>query len=467
MDALTSVPSPLQQSPAISPFSPVPFGRARSIDLRDVGIKLAIVAVAAGLLWLGFSSIAGSKLELLAPARGPWGWLIWPGVAMSVLIGAAYVYRTVLWWRYRPIDGTLVADADLPTVTVVIPAYNEGQMVTKSILSAIGANYPADKLRVICVDDGSKDDTFEHMRVARATDRRRIQLVRLSQNRGKRHALYAGFKRAKSDVVVTLDSDSIMPPQSLRHLVAPFALNPNHGATAGCVAVYNRYQNTLTRMLGVRYLLGFEFTRAYQSQLKTVYCCPGAAAAYRRSVIEPHLDAWLDQTFLGNKCTNGDDHALTNVVLEAGCDVLYQGNAEVHTIVPHTYKRLAKMYTRWARSNIRESLRYMRFATRRARERGEWLAWLDATIHFIQIPARIYLFLTTGLLLFAAAHVLLRSLAMATVFSLLYAVYFLRSEKSTETIYGVLYAWFAMLTLQWIYPVALFTVHKNRWMTRG
>jgi hyaluronan synthase len=56
---------------------------------------------------------------------------------------------------------------------------------------------------------------------------------------------------------------------------------------------------------------------------------------------------------------------------------------------------------------------------------------------------------------------------MATWFSILYAFYFLRSEKSTETVYGVLYAWFTLLTLQWIYPWAALTVRRNRWMTRG
>ena len=65
---------------------------------------------------------------------------------------------------------------------------------------------------------------------------------------------------------------------------------------AGKVSVYNRYDNVLTRMLGVRYILGFDFIRAYQSVLKTVWC-PGALQAYRLSVIAPKLSAWRDQRF--------------------------------------------------------------------------------------------------------------------------------------------------------------------------
>jgi len=280
-------------------------------------------------------------------------------------------------------------------------------------------------------------------------------------------SLYAGMKRATTDVIITLDSDTILTPHSIRHLVAPFILRETTGATAGCVKVYNRYQNLITRMLAVRYLLGFELTRAYQSQLRTVFCCPGAFTAYCRSVIQPHLESWLNQQFLGNQCTNGADHAMTNVVLKARQDVVYQSNAEVFTVVPHTYRALSKMYTRWARSNIRESWMYLKFATQRARHRGEWLAWTDSMLHALQIPARIYLMFFSWGLMFISTSLVIRSIAAATLFSILYAGYFLRSERSTESIYGILYAWFALFTLPWIYPWALLTVRRNRWMTRG
>ncbi|NUN12201.1 MAG: glycosyltransferase family 2 protein [Myxococcales bacterium] len=437
---------------------------------KDFVIKAAIVVVTlallvSGIMVTGFGRGFGLG-GLLQGDRMTALWL-WPGIIMGIMVAASYIYRTALWLRYKPLDGRRLTNKELPTVTVVIPAYNEGPMVKKSILSAVSSRYPADKLQVICVDDGSKDDTFVHMEAARKEAPGRITTVRLPENRGKRHALYAGMSQAKSQIIVTLDSDSVLPADSLRNIVAPFVKNRRAGAVAGCVKVLNRYDNVLTRMLGVRYLLGFEFTRAYQSVLKTVFCCPGALTAYRREVIAPHLDGWLNQTFLGNRCTNGDDHAMTNVVLRAGYDTLYQSNADVMTIVPTTYKRLSKMYTRWARSNIRESWMYLKFATRRARQREEWLAWVDGIVHALTIPARMYLMAFTWY--FAILHftVLLRSLAAATLVALLYVVYFLRSERSTESLYGILYSWFALLTLQWIYPWAGLTVSKNRWMTRG
>jgi hyaluronan synthase len=275
------------------------------------------------------------------------------------------------------------------------------------------------------------------------------------------------MQHATSEIILTLDSDSVLPENSIRNLVAPFILEENTGAVAGSVRVFNRFETLITRMLGVRYILGFDYIRAYQSELKTVFCCPGAFSAYKRSVIEPHLDAWLNQTFLGNRCTNGDDHALTNVVLSEERDVRYQSNAPVFTIVPTKYRPLCRMYTRWARSNIRESWRYLKFSVRRARARGEFLAWVDSIVHALHIPARLYLLPFSWFLLLSSMDLLVRSLAVATIVSAIYALFFLRSEKSTESIYGVIYGWFALLTLQWIYPVAAATVSQNNWMTRN
>jgi hyaluronan synthase len=66
--------------------------------------------------------------------------------------------RTVLWWRYRPYS---LPSGPLPKVTVLIPAYNEGAMVEKALYSVAAADYPKDRLEIICIDDGSRDDTWD------------------------------------------------------------------------------------------------------------------------------------------------------------------------------------------------------------------------------------------------------------------------------------------------------------------
>jgi hyaluronan synthase len=125
------------------------------------------------------------------------------------------------------------------------------------------------------------------------------------------------------------------------------------------------------------------------------------------------------------------------------------------------------MFIRWARSNIRESWFYTHFSFQRAKKRGEWLALVDGWIHALQIPAQIYLTLFAFVLVLSYPGFLLRSLAFATAVSLIYVLYFLRSERSSECLFGVLYAWFSILALQWIYPWAAMTVGSNRWLTRN
>ncbi len=92
---------------------------------------------------------------------------------------------------------------------------------------------------------------------------------------------------------------------------------------------------------------------------------------------------------------------------------------------------------------------------------------MDACIHALQIPTQIHLTLLSLVILWATPGLLIHSLAAATLFSTIYLLYFLRSERSTDALHGVLYAWFALLTLGWILPWAALTVGSNNWLTRA
>ncbi len=388
---------------------------------------------------------------------------------LSIGVLAALAIRIGLWLAYRPIAAPQ-GDADLPSLTVVVPAYNEGPGVERTLASILASNYPPDRLWVIAVNDGSKDDTGPALDRARARLGERLSVIHLPENRGKRIALYEGFARATTDLLATVDSDSIVEGDTLRHLVAPFVARPQVAGVAGRVLAWNRAANLLTRMLHVRYVLGFDFVRAYQSQLGTVWCCPGALQAYRRAVVAPHLEAWRDQRFLGAPCTNGDDHAMTNLVLRLGHDTVYQATATVHTLVPERYGKLCKMYIRWARSATREGFRALLFASRRARAKGPLRGaaiLLDAVAQPVAVVSRCLSVLGGAWLAFASPLWLLRSLFVATLFALPYALVFLRSERSSEVLFGVLYGWFALFGLFWIQPFATFTVRRRGWMTRG
>ncbi len=415
-------------------------------------------------LVLVFSGLVAALHVMNAPVTG-WGALPTTGV---IVVTTTLALRLVLWWCYRPYAPS--ADMhSLPSLTVVVPSYNEGPMVRRCLESILNGDYPKHLLHVIAVNDGSHDDTGAHIDAVAAANPDRVTVIHFSTNRGKRHALYEGFSHASSTLVATVDSDSLVPRDSLRALVAPF-VDPKVGGVAGKVKVYNRRANFLTRMLGVRYILGFDFIRAYQSALRTVWCWPGALQAYRRDLIEPHLAAWRDQRFLGAQCTNGDDHAMTNIVLSLGFDTIYQSNAPVLTRVPTSYMGLCKMYIRWGRSATREGLRALKFAPRRAIDLGplRGLAVLvDAVSQPLAIALRLAAFATVGWLLVTYPLAFASALAMTALVAVGYGLVYLRSERSSEVAFGICYAFFALILLPWVQPFATLTVRTNRWMTRG
>lgn len=384
--------------------------------------------------------------------------------AIWILMGTILlVFRTLLLLRYQPFAAADFANA--PRLTVIIPAYNEGEMVGKTIDSIAQAHYPHDRLEIFVVDDGSRDDTWDHICAAAQRHPALVTPIRFPQNRGKRAALEAGFTQAQGEFVVTIDSDSVIEPQTLLAIVGPFR-DPKVGAVAGKVSAFNRYSGLIPRMVHVRFVLSFDMLRAVQSTYGTVYCCPGALSAYRLSAVQKVLPAWRDQTFLGVACTFGEDRALTNLILAQGLDTVYQRPAVVHTLVPETYWRLAKMYLRWERSYVREEWRFLTHVLWLRPWKIRWISIIDSFFSNMRFPL---IYVSLALLIVLALSdplTILRVLAAIGLMASFYMLYFLRSEKSLDFVYGIFYAYFSFFTLFWIFPYAVLTVRARSWLTR-
>jgi len=434
--------------------------------LRPV-FKVVVVLIAGLVLYIAASHDLPSRARLIRehlPAIEP---LLRILAAAGSVVVAAQAWRLVLWLRYRPMRLTPDEAAALPSVVVLIPAFNEGERVAAAIDSVFEARYPSERLRVIAIDDGSRDDTLDHLRRAALRHGERLEVIALPTNGGKRMALEAGFAIARAEIVVTMDSDSTMDLEALRCLVVPMLRDPDVACVAGKVIVDNREDNLITRMLGVRYVVGFDFTRAYQSMLGTVVCSPGAASAYRRSALDRVRPRWLGQTFLGRRCVIGDDRALTNELLRDGHATRYQGNAIVRTRAPSSTRGLVRMYLRWARSNVRETLRLGSLAPRRVIERRAPLMALDLLAQALALPVKL-----GGVALAYACIVLEPSLLLdaayvATNAGLISVACYLRSDRSSEAVWGLLYSYYALFVLLWIDAWAALTVRENRWLTRA
>lgn len=453
-----SAPLPVSLSlPGVVPQSmPVPSRTYRVL----VG-----TAILAGLVAVLYLALSG---DLFMPARDAFesGRLteavMRPSILWVIMALAMLTIRTLLWFRYQPFPSASMPGA--PPLTVVIPAYNEGAMVEQSIESVALAHYPRDRLEILVVDDGSTDDTWSYIERAASRHPGIVTALRLEKNRGKREALAAGFRRARGAVLVTIDSDSVIERDTLLAMAGPFR-DPRIGAVAGKVVAYNRDQGWLPRMLHVRFVLSFDFQRSAQSTYRTVYCCPGALAAYRATAVHAVLDDWLAQRFLGARCTFGEDRALTNAILAGGLDTVYQSTAVVHTIVPETYAKLAKMYLRWDRSYVREELRFARIVWRRPPV-PMVLAVMEKTISNLRHPVAWVAGVLLMTRLLENPLSLLRILVAIGIGSSFYMLYYLYSERSLRFVHGILYAYFAFFTLWWILPYAILTARARGWLTR-
>jgi len=428
----------------------------------DIILRVTILSC---LVLLTYVSVSGHLFQAIFYYAGTAQWsnfilhpsLIW-GLTGSIFL----IFRTFLWFKYKPSPSAGIDEA--PHITVVIPAYNEGAMVGKTVDSVATSFYPHEKMEIIVIDDGSSDDTWRRILKSALCYPNLVIPVRFPKNRGKRAALEEGFRRAKGEIVVSIDSDSIIDRNSLLAIVGPFR-NPKVGAVAGKVIVYNRHEGIIPRMLHVKYTLSFDFLRAAQSTYGTVYCCPGALSAYRLSVVREVLDSWMNQTFLNVSCTYGEDRSMTNFILSRGFDTVYQRTAVVHTVAPETYMKLSKMYLRWDRSYIKEEFRLFRILWRRP-FLSRLITFIDVCIRNLRYPvsyAVLVLLITISL---NKPESILRLFSAIGLMSFLNILYYLRSEKSWDFVYGIVYSYFALFTLFWIFPYALLTLRSRSWMTR-
>jgi hyaluronan synthase len=218
-------------------------------------------------------------------------------------------------------------------------------------------------------------------------------------------------------------------------------------------------------MLQVRFMMSFDLLRAGQSVYGTVYCCPGALAAYRMSVIRDVLDDWSRQTFLGVTCTYGEDRALTNFILDRGYDTVYQCSAVVHTVVPTTYARLVRMYLRWERSHLREEIRFARILWKRP-VGSRVLALVDGLLMNVRYPLGYLASWLLGALSLRDPAMILRIVLLLGVASLFNLLFYLRTKRPADFLYGVLYSYFSTFTLFWLLPYAALTLRSRSWMTR-
>lgn len=391
--------------------------------------------------------------------------LILFGLSLLAINILMLFYMFMLYLRYKEIDS--VSDKALLKTTVIVPAYNEGKLVYKTLKSLTESNFPKEKLQIIAIDDGSQDDTWNWMKKAKLELGDRIAIYQQPENKGKRHALYRGFKLASGKVFITVDSDSVVKTDTLRNMVSPFVKDKTCGAVAGNVRVLNRKTGLIPQMLEVSFAFSFEFIRSAQSVLGSVFCTPGALSAYRKEAVMNCLPAWINQTFMGQVSTIGEDRAMTNMILKQGYKVFFQRNAYVFTNTPVNFSHLHKMFTRWERSNVRETIAMSKFAFSNFRKGAKTPTRILLLYYWSRLLLAIPLLLLMIFSVIMYPILFLNGIFIGILaFSSIQAIFYARKRSVMESFWAYPYSIFYAFTLFWITPYAILTAGRGGWLTR-
>lgn len=231
-----------------------------------------------------------------------------------------------------------------PPVTVLIPAYNEAKVIAATIAAVLASDHP--DVRVLVVDDGSTDGTADVVREAASRDARVTLLVKA--NAGKSEALNVGFARATTDVVVTIDADTIVMPGTVRALAEPF-LDPRVDAVCGNVQVGN-VKSLMTSLQDVEYVTSQNYDRRAFESLNCISVVPGATGGWRRSTVLAAGGYSSD--------TLTEDADLTLTILRRGGRIVYAPEARSITEAPETVRALFRQRFRWSFGTLQSLVKH-------------------------------------------------------------------------------------------------------------
>jgi biofilm PGA synthesis N-glycosyltransferase PgaC len=237
-------------------------------------------------------------------------------------------------------------DDQLPMVSLVVPAFNEGVVIQPALRSLLELDYP--NYEVIVVDDGSTDDTYDKAMAVAAESQRVPVRVLTKRNGGKAEALNTGMAVARGELILNMDGDTKLSRNTLRVCV-PYFDNPRVGAVAGNVKVVNR-ENLWSKIQALEYVEGLAMARKAQSFVRAVNIIPGPLGMFRKSVLR-EVGGYDHDTF-------AEDCDLTLKMLMRGWHVVYEHRAVAWVETPTSLLNLLKQRYRWTRGILQATTKH-------------------------------------------------------------------------------------------------------------
>src|SRR6266536_5592418 len=315
-------------------------------DLRARGFRFVPVSDLAGLTRDQVMPIIPSNQRMFTHAdaltffflsTGGWAlqWVFLIGILLGLgrllFVGALAFAQ---WLRARRRQRFNLGGSYAPTVSVIVPAYNEEIVIEGTIRSLLASDY--DKYEIIVIDDGSHDNTSKVV-TEKFASVERVKLFTVA-NAGKAEALNTGLRYAKGEIVIALDADTLFAPQTIGALAHRF-YDKQMGAIAGNAKVGNRI-NIVTRWQALEYITAQNMDRRAFASLNCITVVPGAVGAWRRELIE-RVSGFNAETL-------AEDQDLTLQIRKLGYHIGYEEAALGWTEAPDSLRLLARQRFRWA-----------------------------------------------------------------------------------------------------------------------
>ncbi len=331
-----------------------------------------------------------------------------------------------------------------PFVSILVPVYNEEKVVLDSIKSLLGLNYP--NYEIIVINDGSTDKTKKVAETMVGYQKGKYSDVKVSllnkPNGGKAKALNAGIKLSKAEIVLCMDGDSQLSPDSVKLAVRHFA-NREIGAVAGNVKVLNRGK-LFTDLQALEYIEGLNMARSAQSFIRLVNIIPGPIGLFRKKAIE-EAGYYSSDTF-------AEDADLTLKILANGWKIYYEPNSISFTEAPAKLQQLLKQRYRWTRGIIQSIRKHRKLMFNPSINFGDtfvlWTMFYEALIWpAMNIAAN--LFFIIAALAFGFSALIFFWWAGLALLDLVTALYCVAVEKEEFRLvgYSIIYRMFFILII--------------------
>lgn len=232
---------------------------------------------------------------------------------------------------------------DLPTLSLIIPAYNEEETIEMSIKSALAVDYPKDKYDIIVVNDGSNDSTLE--RIREFEENPLISIID-KDNGGKGSALNEGLEQSNAEIVACVDADSRLEEDSLKHMVSE--MDEGYQGVASAMKVHNP-KNMLQKIQWVEYIVGI-FTRNIMGLMDAIHVTPGPLSAYKREKLL-EVGKFDEESLV-------EDQEICFRLQEKHYRIGHSSHAEVHTVAPATISEFKNQRYRWYRGSLETIIQY-------------------------------------------------------------------------------------------------------------